>query len=217
MTRKLHVPAGTRFGRLTVLGEAERHHSPSGDTKRQFRCKCDCGGYAVVALNRLRSGATASCGCLQKARAAESQRTHGMSHVPGYHVWCKMLARCLNPNTADYERYGERGIGVCDRWQTSFAAFLSDMGPRPSLSHSIDRKDNDGNYEPGNCRWATRTEQNRNKRTNRLLTFNGQTKCIAEWAEEVGIHHDTLRARLNLGWSVERALTTSTASTEAST
>ena len=119
-----------------------------------------------------------------------------------------MKARCVVPSASGYENYGGRGIVVCDRWLNSFENFLADMGERPSKAHSIDRyPDNDGNYEPSNCRWATRKQQTRNTRANRRISFCGETLCVAEWAERVGIHCDTIYDRLKLGWSIDRALT----------
>ncbi len=117
-----------------------------------------------------------------------------------------MLTRCENPRCEAYPRYGGRGIEVCKRWQT-FENFLADMGPRPSADHSIDRIENDGNYEPGNCRWATDAEQNQNTRSNRLLTYAGRTQPLSVWAREFGIRRETVRERLKAGWDVERALT----------
>jgi hypothetical protein len=111
-------------------------------------------------------------------------------------VWRAMMNRCYQPSTYGYSRYGGRGIRICDRWRT-FTAFASDMWPRPSLEHSIDRIDNDGNYEPGNCRWATSEEQSRNKCTNRLIQFNGTTKCVTAWARDAGLRPTTLFGRLN--------------------
>jgi len=128
-------------------------------------------------------------------------------YSPEYSIWMNLRARCNNPKNNRYDSYGARGIKVCDRWMADFVNFLEDMGRRPSKAHSIDRIDNDGNYEPGNCRWATRKEQCRNRRSSRFLEFNGQVKTAAEWAEEVGIEQSTLNLRLKYGWSVERALT----------
>lgn len=201
MGRKpISVPTGTRYGRLVVLEEAERR---GPKRLRQFRCKCDCGGVKVVLFYHLRNGVTSSCGCLRSGR----RTTHGLSGSQEYNSWHFMIHRCLNPTSKDYKRYGGRGITVCDRWKESIEAFLADMGPRPSAKHVLGRIDMDGNYEPGNCSWITRTQQARNTRRNRLVTYQGQTKCITEWAEEVGIHHSILRNRLKQGWSAERMLT----------
>jgi hypothetical protein len=119
--------------------------------------------------------------------------------------WRKMRERCLNQRSRGYARYGGRGIRVCERW-SSFAAFLEDMGPRPSSEHTLDRIDNDGNYEPNNCRWATRLEQAASRSTTTLLTFNGETRSMSDWSRKLGIPKNTLRDRIARGWSVENAL-----------
>lgn len=124
-----------------------------------------------------------------------------------YSIWMNMRARCNNPRNGSYDKYGGRGITVCERWQADFLNFLQDMGRRPSTDHSIDRIDNDGDYEPGNCRWATRKEQCRNRRSSRRIGFCGETKTMAEWAEETGLPTNVIFWRLQRGWTVERALT----------
>jgi hypothetical protein len=125
-----------------------------------------------------------------------------------YSVWNTMLQRCINPNAKGYSRYGGCGISVCERWHT-FENFLADMGERPSSNHSIDRFPNqNGNYEPGNCRWATKTEQARNTKSNRMIEFQGRTQCMAAWAEESGQTLKNLWGRLESGWLIEKALTT---------
>jgi hypothetical protein len=123
-----------------------------------------------------------------------------------YRIWEGMKHRCYNPSNKRFALYGSRGISVCERWRESFAAFMADMGPCP-VGMSLDRIDNDGNYCPENCRWTTMRVQGRNTRHNRLITHNGQTKCLIEWAESSGINADAIYARLRLGWPVERALT----------
>lgn len=133
--------------------------------------------------------------------------TSGGRVSPTYSTWLSMRARCSNPNVTYYADYGGRGITVCDRWQTSFEAFLEDMGEKPAGT-SIERIDRDGHYEPGNCRWATLREQGRNKRNNLKLTLNGETRLLVEWSERTGIPYRKIRARLDRGWSAERALTT---------
>jgi hypothetical protein len=131
---------------------------------------------------------------------------HGKSKTAEYGIWVGMLNRCENPENESYGNYGGRGIRVCERWRGSFLAFLEDMGPRPSPGLSINRIDNDGDYEPGNCCWATSREQMRNTRSNALVEHDGETLCIAEWAERYGISPSLLRGRLMAGWSFELAV-----------
>lgn len=122
-------------------------------------------------------------------------RTHGMAHTTEYNIWISMRDRCCNCKDEHFPDYGGRGIRVCERWR-KFENFYADMGPRPSTGHSIERKDNDGNYEPSNCVWATKKEQARNKRTTVRITFDGQTRPLAEWAEFLGLNYDLLRQRI---------------------
>lgn len=177
------------------------------------RCVCSCGRTSWVPLVRgeLRTGSCRAC--------APKHTVHGMCRrkrrSPIHRVWTEMIQRCTNPNNAGFPGYGGRGIRVCERWH-SFENFLADMGPRPSPRHSIDRVDNDGDYEPSNCRWATVREQARNNRRNRWLTFDGETRLITEWADRLGIGYMTIHYRLTHGWSVERALSTPVMSSIAS-
>ena len=139
--------------------------------------------------------------------------THGAARrgqqSPEYRAWCDMRQRCTNPRCPQYARYGAKGVSVCERWGKSFKAFLADVGPRPGPGYSLDRHpDQRGNYEPGNGRWATRTDQNRNRRTVRVVTLDGMTRTLPEWIALFGIPASTLHSRLALGWSPERALTT---------
>lgn len=148
------VFAAERYGRLVVIDYAgqNRHH------QRMYAVRCDCGTEKIVRGYQLTQGAVVSCGCLQRERF--HRRTHGKSGTPEHRVWKNMNQRCTNPNGSDWERYGARGITVCERWR-SFANFLADMGPMPGPGYSIDRKDPDGSYEPGNCRWITISENAR--------------------------------------------------------
>lgn len=132
---------------------------------------------------------------------------HGLSRTRIAKAWRGMIDRCSKPSRDDYQLYGGRGIKVCSRWKESLLNFLADMG-HPPKEHSIDRIDNDGNYEPSNCKWSTRAEQARNRRSSKNLSFNGKTQTQAEWAEDLGISQGTLHARLKAGWSLDRALTT---------
>lgn len=130
-----------------------------------------------------------------------------MHRSPEYRSWSHMKGRCYCESDPGYHNYGGRGIGMHEDWREDFQAFFDYIGPRPGPGFSVDRIDNDGNYEPGNVRWATQKQQSRNFRHNRVLTFEGQTKCLVEWAEEIGVNRRTLQVRLSRGWSVERALT----------
>ena len=133
--------------------------------------------------------------------------THGMRKSKVYNVWCLMKQRCLNPNNKSYPNYGGRGIQVCDRW-LEFANFYEDMG-KPSDGMTLERIDNNGNYDPTNCKWATRKEQSNNQQHTRLIEFNGETYSVSEWARKLGLSQATLNSRLNrYGWSISRALTT---------
>lgn len=152
---------GSRFGRLTVDSRSERRGS-AGQT--YWHATCDCGARVEVRGTSLRARVTRSCGCLQKDAVSARHTKHGLYRNVEFNVWRGMVGRCHNPKHADFGDYGGRGISVCDRWRDSFGAFLSDMGARPSRLHSIDRIDGRIGYEPGNCRWATPSEQMRNRK-----------------------------------------------------
>lgn len=207
MGRKVNV--GDDFVRLTVTREAAKYHSPKGQMHRQVECKCVCGNIVIVRTSSLRSGLTISCGCLQREKAAVNRRnsaTHGMDGTTTYKAWASMKQRCLNPKHEFFNHYGGRGIQVCDSWLESFKNFFADMGECPE-GLTLDRIENDGNYEPANCRWATRFQQNSNRRNATLLTMDGETMCVSEWSRKTGIHQDTIRWRISRGWTVEDALT----------
>lgn len=190
---------GLQFGKLTVIGFAGLDKGKNS----RWLCRCECGGKCTHLAGNLKRGRCPSCGCLKKQkRVGQRCEDH-----PDFHVFSGMLTRCFNPKDHTYKRYGGRGIRVCDRWREGgFWVFLSDMGPRPSPDHSIDRIDNDGHYEPGNCRWATPKEQGRNRRTNRLITHDGLTLPMSEWAERLGVKRQMIQDRLNKGWPVEKVL-----------
>ncbi len=192
-----------RFGRLVVTGFAGR-----GRGKLLiWNCRCDCGTECTSYGYGLTSGVKRSCGCLASEVTSKRSKTHGMHESPTYKSWRSMIRRCEAPGDISYPRYGGRGISVCDRWRASFQAFLDDMGERPSKAYQLDRIDNNGSYENENCRWATRKEQARNRRSQTILTFNGESLCVSEWAERMGVERGRLQNRINLGWAVERILT----------
>jgi hypothetical protein len=181
---------GQRYGRWLTLS----HHEGS-----YWLCRCDCGTTKPVNGSNLRSGASKSCGC--------RGYKHGKTGSPEHKAWRHMRYRCHDPKHAAYHYYGERGISVCARWRHSFSNFYEDMGPRPSPKHSLDRIDNDGDYAPENCRWATSQAQGRNRRSAKPITFRGKTLPRREWSRITGIPMTTLSRRLRRGWSVHDALT----------
>lgn len=187
---------GMSFSRLTVIGEARKHY---------WLCRCECGVEKSIYQSNLISGRTRSCGCLNRENL-NVKGTHRKTGTEAYRVWAAMKARCYRVTSKDYPNWGGRGITVCDRWKNSFENFLEDMGDRPP-GFTIDRIDVNGNYEPGNCRWATKEQQSRNKTNNHVITFNGESACISEWAERVGIKYFTICSRLASGWTVEDSLT----------
>lgn len=199
---------GQRFGNLVVVRQTSR-----GNRNRiRWLCVCDCKKEKVFLSSNLTSNHTRSCGCLLKEKTKQRFTKHG--HTKNrettiiYRIWADMIQRCINPNSKNYLRYGGRGITVCRRWEDSFENFLEDMGEAPR-GLQLDRINNDKGYCKENCRWATRKEQARNTRTNRLIICFGKTQCIAAWSEETGILHETLRKRIYLlNWPIKKALTT---------
>ena len=193
---KLNELIGEKFGRLTVTGYKGFYSKQITSQKRHYyTCVCECGTEVSVQREFLLCQTTTSCGCYQKERTRAARRTHGMTDSLEYEIWRSMKARCYTPNNKNYIRYGGRGIVVCREWKDSFDAFLKDMGPKPGPDYSIDRIDNDRNYEPDNCRWATRVEQHNNKRNNIYLEFNGISKTMAMWRKELGVPHHILMSR----------------------
>lgn len=152
-----------------------------------YECKCDCGNTTYVRKYNLKNGHTTSCGCFHRKRSSEASTTHGYNKRPLYSIYKNMKHRCYDPKTKYYSHYGGRGIKICDRWLNDFYEFERDMGKRPSPKHTIDRIDNDGNYEPSNCRWATRKEQSNNTRWNAYVMLNGKRIRTVEAAKELGI------------------------------
>ena len=198
---------GQKFGRLTVLETlriGKRWH---------LRCRCDCGREVTVRHDHAKYGGSTSCGCGKSEAISRSNTKHGDSrHVvdraPEHRIWCGIHSRCCNPNFPGYKRYGKRGIKICEEWQHSYEAFLAHVGRRPSPEHQLERIDNNGNYEPGNVRWATRIEQSNNRRNNHFVEFKGERKTVAEWSRTLNLRYALIQHRLQRGWSAERAFTT---------
>lgn len=176
---------GKKFGKLTTISIA---YNKNGT---YWNCKCECGNEAIVYVGKLTTGYTRSCGCL-----VGTSGTHKQSKTTEYRIWTNMKTRCYNPNNRWFHRYGGRGIVMCDRWLQSFENFLTDMGPRPSRAHTIERLNNDGNYEPSNCKWATFNEQAVNRSNTRTVMINGVRMNIRDAANALGIKYHTYYCRL---------------------
>jgi hypothetical protein len=209
---------GLRFGRLSVIKRAQVS-SPLA----HWECHCDCGAVKVVPGNNLRRGMSKSCGCLKREQViknGKANKIHGLRKSPVYKSWEAMRERCGNASHVAYRRYGGRGIKVCARLARSVVDLVAVIGDRPN-GMTVDRfPDKDGHYSCGDCeqcrrngwakniRWATKTEQGRNRRDNQTLTHNGKTLTVNEWAQLVGLKPMTIRGRLARGWSHEKSLTT---------
>ncbi len=194
---------GKKYGRWTVVA-----FSHTGERNRRFwLCRCQCGTERAVIGTTLTCGRSRSCGCI----AADFLTKHGFCRVacvsPAWRTWSAMIQRCYNPRNNEFANYGGRGIAVCERWRDAFTNFLSDMGEKPP-GLSIERIDNNGNYEPGNCRWATQKEQSRNMRKNVFFSYGGTSLIIQDWSEKTGIKTGTISKRLSRGWTFDKAITT---------
>lgn len=196
---------GDRFGRLLVVGRGP--NTKGGGA--QWLCRCDCGEERVNTRKNLIKGRVRSCGCLRKETSREvglRRITHGGSYTVEYRTWRSLIDRCTKPNSANWKHYGARGIGVCQRWLDGFENFIADVGNRPSDRHSLDRIDVNGNYEPGNVRWADWFVQSNNRRNNHIVTVDGVTMTLAEAIRVKGQKSSRVRQRLAMGWDEERAL-----------
>lgn len=195
LTKRFIDIAGRKFGKLTV-----RELSGFKGKISVWLCDCACGGTIDAWGNLLRTGRTQHCGCLSIY--------DGHSQHPLFNTWNGMIDRCHNESSKSYRLYGARGIEVCARWRNSFDDFAADVGDKPSPRHSLGRIDNDGNYEPGNVRWETRWEQQRNKRSCRYVTVSGETKTVSEWARSIGVTSEAMRLRLKKSASLEAIVST---------
>lgn len=194
---------GKKFNMLTVLEELpERKHG-----NRVYRCRCDCGNIKDVRKDMLKNGHVKSCGCLQRKIVTNLKTKHGKVGTRLYRIFYRMKDRCYNKNNKRYKDYGERNIIICDEWRNDFQAFYDwaiNNNYRDDLT--IDRIDNDGNYEPNNCRWVNRKTQQNNTRYNVLLTYDGKTRTMKQWAEELHLCYQTLFERHKRGWSDKECL-----------
>ena len=196
---------GKRFGKLVAIKTIGKNKNGV----YLWQCKCDCGNEITASVGNLNNGHTKSCGCLRADRCKTKFTKHGLERTRLYDIWRDMRLRCYDERNISYNRYGGRGITICDEWKEDVKAFYDwAMANGYNDSLTIERIDNDGNYFPENCRWATVKEQANNRRSNVLVTHKGKTQTMKEWANEVGIPYKVVWARTQkLGWSVERALT----------
>lgn len=203
---------GQKFGRLTVIERAKDHIQTNGRHTVCWLCKCECGNTCEIRSADLKRGATVSCGCYNRDRAkrGDNRRKHGLHETRLYRIWGAMKSRCNNPKQKEYQHYGGRGIAVCDEWLHELQAFYDwAMASGYADNLTIDRIDNNKGYSPDNCRWATRIEQNNNTSRNHLITYNGKTQTIAQWAREYNIPYKRLIQRINQShWNIEKALNT---------
>lgn len=195
-----------RFGRLTVLSVEGRN----GRKAIVWKCICECGNVHFATTWSLKGGSVSSCGCYKIERNLVAKRVHGHASRQGtteYRSWQSLKSRCCNPSSPYFSDYGGRGITVCDQWKDSFLTFLADMGRKPTPKHTIERKNNDGNYEPGNCKWATVVEQANNRRSSKFIVVGGVRMTISQCSRQYGIKMKTLWDRLQAGWDANEAAT----------
>jgi len=199
---------GSKFGRLSVESRAEP--KPTHHGQIAWVCLCECGKRHESVSRDLRSGRVKSCGCWKADLCRAANTTHGCAgrtkKLKEYRIWSEMIQRCTNKKSARWYTHGGRGIKVCDRWRESFEAFLEDMKVRTSPGLSLERRDNNGDYTPENCYWATKEQQGRNRRTNHVITAGGRTQNVSAWSEETGVKSGTIIWRIKAGWKPERAV-----------
>lgn len=194
-----------KVGRLTIL----ELYKGNGDSAI-WKCRCDCGNIAYITQHCLLYRPTKSCGCLRKELLSKRSNLHHLSNTRIYKIWIDIKKRCYNSKHICYQNYGGRGITMCDDWKNDFKSFYNwSMNNGYQQNLSIDRINNDGNYEPSNCRWTNRKTQNNNTRHNHYITYNGKTLTLAQWSEELGFTYSCLKSRINKHhWSIEKAFTT---------
>lgn len=205
---KLKDLTGMEFGNLVVLHRAPDHETPGGQRITTWACKCKCGKEIQVLSQNLRKGHTKSCGCMFPSHNLKHGGCIGNDKSRLYNIWAGMKARCFNKANPRYMYYGQRGIVVCEEWMefTTFRDWAMQNGYDDTLT--IDRINNNGNYEPGNCRWVVQKVQSNNSRKNKLIEFHGVTHTVSEWADITGIPYKALWYRLHSGWEIEKSFTT---------
>lgn len=196
----IRIAPGSVIGRWSVISESPRRQYATGGAHRYFLARCVCGTERDVSMAHLRSGRSQSCGCLAVEQTVATFTTHGMYGTRPQKIWTGMIQRCHNPRATWFPRYGGRGIVVCDQWRRSFACFWTDMGPTYQPGLSIDRIDNDGNYEPENCRWATASAQGHNRGVTVHIDTPRGLLTLREIADAAGIPYATVQARVKRGW-----------------
>lgn len=211
--KKLNINdyVGLKYGRLTIIKEGSCIKY-NRTIMRKVLCKCDCGNKKEIDLNSIKRGKSTSCGCFNKEFAKKNHTKHGLAMIstgirhPDYNIWTKLKGRCLNPNDKSYKHYGGRGIKICDRWMHSFENFIEDLGWRPSQKYSIERIDYNKDYCPENCKWILKSEQTKNCRRVKLITYNGKEHCLTDLCKLLGLVYSTMRHRVyDLGIPFEEA------------
>ena len=193
---------GQQFGRLTVLKFAEMDKGRNS----KWLCECECGNEKIVYMSGLRTGDSQSCGCLMKERVRKAVTIHGMTGSAVHNAWNFIKKSCYNINDKEYEKYGAKGIKLCERWKDSFENFYEDMGDRPSDTYILGRINTKDNFEPSNCKWMTRIEKNNNRKNNTWLQIENESKTTSEWARISGTNYNTIKSRLRIGWSHKEAV-----------
>lgn len=208
MSFKYSAAPGTRYGRWTIKAEIDRGPVPGNEPERRRRlvlCVCDCGTERIRGIQAIacKNPSSRSCGCYQREQTASRLTTHGGFGSGEYNIWLKMRGRCSDPTDPSFHRYGGRGITVYAPWHNSFPDFLAAIGKRPSASYTLDRINNDGNYEPGNVRWATRREQARNRANTQWVAYKGASRKLIDVCEELGVPGSIAIGRRHRGWPDE--------------
>lgn len=204
------IKRGNRFKDITglVVGRLTAVSFAGMKPRAMWLCRCECGNECEIATKYLTSARTVSCGCVRSEKSGSRLRTHGKTLTPEHKTWKSIRQRCNNENDKAFDNYGGRGIKMCERWKNSFEAFLEDMGTKPSRNHSIERLNNDGDYDPSNCVWATKKVQNRNTRRTTYVNYRAHTHKLCELCASLGVSDAVVRWRISRGWTVEQAIET---------